>query len=672
MNIMHRLVDLVQTIIDRLEISTSQPELVRAQAKALRRQLPLLYLILGVNSVILAHSFAHRAPDYLVLYLPLIFCAFCGFRVSRWIVTRAPDDFSIDDAVRRLRRTVWIALALGFLCSGWALSLYQYGEPFSRAHIEFYMSITVIGCIFCLMHLPAAAMALTFAVLAPFLAFFLMTGQPVLISMAINAAIVFADMIFILLTYYRDFDSLISSKRDLTLKRLETERLSFDNARLANTDNLTNLPNRRSFFEELELRREHAAVSGARFAVALFDLDGFKPVNDVYGHAAGDHVLVEAARRLARHSAGSTVARLGGDEFGILIDSAPNEQALMEIVGDICAALSEPYALRSGTARLSGSIGLAVFNEATLSSDELMERADYALYHAKKHCPGTPVIFSRSLDSELKQASAVGQALRDADLERELSVKFQPIVDSFTRHTIGFEALARWNSPEVGCIPPSVFIPRAERIGIVSRLTNILLRKALREAASWALPLRVSVNLSTRDLVSTEAMAAIIQAVKASDVCPSRIDFEVTETAVMSDFDKASQALLALRDLGCGISLDDFGTGHSSLSYVHRLPLDKVKIDRSFVDEIEHDTTARAIVKTIVDMCRNLQLECIVEGVESEEQIVRLRQLGCRVMQGFIFSYPLAANDVADYLDAEIAQIELEFQAASERRRQQV
>jgi diguanylate cyclase (GGDEF)-like protein len=603
----------------------------------------LLYLILLTNAAGLAITHYASAPVLLTVSLPSALALICLLRLVIWrrLWRRTFDD---AQAVSRLRLTVRLVAALGVAFTGWALSLYYYGDAYAQGHVAFYMSITVIGCIFCLMHLRPAALLLTLIVVLPFSIFFALSGHLVFVAIAVNVLLVTIAMVYMLFTYYRDFATLIDSQKALVAKQQETQRLSDENFRLANLDSLMDLPNRRQFFAVLDRVLARAERDGGSFALALIDLDDFKPVNDIYGHAIGDRVLIEAGRRLSHLAApGITLARLGGDEFGLLIDCAMTVPALLEFGRRVCETLQLPYNIPDSTAQLSGSLGFALYPDAGRSASQLFERADYALYHAKENRRGGAVIFSEEHETEIHETSRLEQGLRHADLEAELALDFQPIIDVATGRTVGFEALARWSSPSLGPVAPDLFIKVAERSDLINRLTEILLRKALATAAAWPDEWFVSFNLSMRDVVSPEAIARIADIVAASGVSPRRIEFEITETAVMRDYDQASEALHALKRLGVGLSLDDFGTGYSSLSYVYRLPLDKIKIDRSFVAEIESDAACRSIVKTVVDLCRNLRVVCVVEGVETAAQLRILQELGCSIMQGYWFGRPQAA-----------------------------
>jgi predicted signal transduction protein with EAL and GGDEF domain len=316
----------------------------------------------------------------------------------------------------------------------------------------------------------------------------------------------------------------------------------------------------------------------------------------------------------------------------------------------ISAALRVPFLLSNVTAQIAGSIGFATYPEAGTTAELLFERADSALNHVKQHARGRSVIFSGEHEIQIRQFASIERCLRTADLDRELSLNFQPIYDVVRQEVVAFEALARWDNRELGRVPPDVFIPVAERTDFISNITQILLRKALACARTWPEGIRISFNLSVRDIGSAEAILKIIAIIENSGVVPERIDLEVTETALMRDFDKGCECLKALKALGVHIALDDFGTGYSSLSYVHRLPLDKIKIDRSFIKEIETQENCRDIVKTIIDLCRNLKLACVIEGMETKEQSEILRGLGGTMMQGYYFGKPMPAEAIPSFL----------------------
>lgn len=317
-----------------------------------------------------------------------------------------------------------------------------------------------------------------------------------------------------------------------------------------------------------------------------------------------------------------------------------------------------PFKIKNGTVRVAGTLGFAGFPETGKNPQELYERADYALYYSKQHSKGKPVLFSRKHETTIREASRVAHQLFEADLEQELSVVFQPIVDSQSNRVLAFEALARWHNPVLGNVPPDIFIRTAEQVGKISVITSIILTKALEEAKTWPEDIFLSFNLSALDLASSSAILYLMGVVKKSTFPVSRVIFEITESAVMQDYTRSIESLKYINQLGAKIALDDFGTGYSSLSYVQRLPIDRIKIDRSFIQDIEIDKTTRDIVHTIVDLCRNLELDCVAEGVETEAQLKVLNGVGCHMIQGYFFSKPLCSADVRIFLENHIVESE--------------
>lgn len=626
------------------------PELVQAQARAFSRQVPLMYGILLVNSLVLAATHT-TAPDLLRIYVPGLLALACMLRIAMWWRSR---DAGISDAKARrlLRSTVWIAGILGLGFSSWALSLYPYGDAFQQSHIAFYMSITSIGCVFCLMHLRGAATMVVLCVIIPFTAFFVITGNPVFGALAFNLVLVIFALMTILFNNYRDFGALVASRSEMGRRQAETQQLSDENFRLANVDSLTGLPNRRAFDRQLQAALDRAQAENSQIAVARLDLDSFKSVNDIFGQVTGDRVLVEVANRISvlRGSA-SLVARLGADSFGLILVGAMDEASL-QACGDVLTAAMRPsFEMDLSTVHLSASAGFAASKPGD-TADTLFDRADYATWVAKREARGHALVFSDRHADELSRVRRMEHALHTADLDTEIHILFQPQFDIALNRTTGYEVLARWRSPTLGDVSPVEFIPLAERTGMISKITQTVLRKALAVSAQLPKSIRLSVNLSALDLGSTTAMDAIARLVEKAGK-PCRVDFEITETAVMHDMARVNEGLLALLALGSRIALDDFGTGHSSLTHVQKLPLDRIKVDRSFVAEVTSDPTSRAIIKTTVDLCRNLGISCVFEGIETEQQLDALLGLGGTVMQGYLFGRPMSEDKVVEHIAGE-------------------
>lgn len=441
------------------------------------------------------------------------------------------------------------------------------------------------------------------------------------------------------------------------LARAVTARLAAEQMRLraeiqADRDPLTGLPNRRHFFARLEQSFADGAA-GRNVCVGIVDLDGLKPVNDLYGHSVGDQLLIEFAARLRRACPPDcAVARLGGDEFAVAL-SRPLTQAGLRALGQsICRALREPYLISGIGVSMSASIGFAQFPENGLTVQAIYERADHALHRAKHGSRGEVEIFAPRHEAEMTNAGRIEQALRAADLEAELSVVFQPQHDLMTGRTSGFEALARWNSPSLGPVRPDLFITAAERGGLIEPITAILLKQSLRVAMTWPDDVSLSFNLSALDLISPRSIASIVRIVQESGIDPGRLMFEITETAVMNDFERARGSLQMLDALGCRIALDDFGSGYSSFAYIHRFPLHRIKTDRSFITRLHDDeAVGRNIIRAIADLSANLGVECLAEGVETEDELQVVRASGIRFVQGYYFARPLAAQDLQPFLE---------------------
>ncbi|AYM13634.1 EAL domain-containing protein [Agrobacterium tumefaciens] len=634
-----------QKLLYFMSVRSDNPDLLKAQYRAFTRQMPMMYFILISSTWALATTHLQLAPFWLTIGIPAFFTLGCTVRVAFWWRTRGIDP-PPKVAHAALQRTNRLAAGIAIIFTLWSFLLVPYGDAYTQSHVAFYMAITVISCIFCLMYVRSAAFMVTAIVNGAFIIFFLASRQPTFIAIAINVLLVCAGMMSILLTNYRNFERMIVSQQ-------RTEALNNENLLLANIDSLTELPNRRAFFAHLEAEIEKARVAGTRLALGVIDLDGFKPVNDLYGHSVGDRLLVNVSKRLTETLTTSKAFRLGGDEFAIVAPIIPDDAQLVVNANVISERLRAPYHLPEGTVHVAASMGIAVFPCLALTLEQLFDRADYALYHAKKTRRGDAVLFDAEHEKQINIEARIEHLLKQKEIENELSVVFQPIVDIRDGRAAGFEALARWHSPVLGHVPPAQFFAIAERAGIVSSLTRPLLRTALVSASAWEPSLRLSFNLSAHDLNSYEGVLSLIGIIENSGFDATRIDLEITETAFAHDFEQVRQSVEMLRRLGCGISLDDFGTGYSSLTRLHALPLTKIKIDRSFVTDLHEKPASYKIVKSLLTLSRDMGLECVVEGVETREELVALEGLGATLVQGYIYAAPLREQDVREFLSGQ-------------------
>ncbi|WP_209091386.1 putative bifunctional diguanylate cyclase/phosphodiesterase [Agrobacterium tumefaciens] len=637
----------LQKLRDFMSVRSDNPDLLKAQHQAFTRQMPMMYFILLSSTWALAATHIRFAPLWLTVGVPALFTLGCTLRIAFWWRTRGIEP-SAEVAHAILRRTNRLAGGIAIAFTIWSFLLVPYGDAYTRSHVAFYMAITVISCIFCLMYVRSAAFMVTVIVNGAFIAFFLASKQPTFVAIAINMLLVCTGMMSILLTNYRNFENMVISQK-------RTEALSNENLLLANRDSLTELPNRRAFFAHLEAELDKAKANGTRLALGVIDLDGFKPVNDLHGHSVGDRLLINVSKRLSESLKASKAFRLGGDEFAIIAPVIPDDAQLVANANAISERLRAPYHMAEGTVHVSASMGIAVFPHLASTLEELFDRADYALYHAKRTRRGDAVLFDAEHEKQINIEARIVHLLKQTEIEKELSVVFQPVVDIRDGTTACFEALARWSSPVLGQVPPSQFFAIAERAGIVSSLTRPLLKRALASASQWPPSVRLSFNLSAQDLNACEGVLSLIGIIENSGFDARRLDLEITETAFAHDFEQVKQSVEMLRRLGCGISLDDFGTGYSSLTRLHALPLTKIKIDRSFVTDLHEKPASYKIVKSLLALSRDMELECVVEGVETPAELATLESLGATLVQGYIFAPPLKERDVVEFLSVQAA-----------------
>ncbi|KZB69598.1 diguanylate cyclase [Thalassospira sp. MCCC 1A01148] len=628
-----------QGFANTLKIRTDKPELVRAQVNALTRQIPVLYMLLLANAVALAYTHYGTAPDWMTIHSVIVLGVICIARAIAWGRARVDVD-NVDACIRHLKRIRVLAVVISVLFTAWAIYMFGFGDAFQRGHVAYFISITVVGCIFCLVNFPPAALLVVGIVLGTFVIFFGTSDNEVYVAIAVNMALVSVMIVQIIRSFYANFAGLIETQNDLEVQHRAMIDLSRQNEALALIDPLTGLSNRRAFFATLE-ETVNSVTDNETFAVAMIDLDGFKPVNDVHGHPSGDELLQQAGMRLRKILGPETLlARLGGDEFGVLLKGYDSPMALMATGKELCDDLNRPFILNGVTVQVSASLGFATYPTVARSPNGLFERADFALYHAKKNARGEAVLFAAHHETLIRHDSQIEQALRKADLSKELSLHYQPVFDIQTGQVSSVEALARWESVLMGPVSPGTFFPVAEKTGQVSFLTRVLFEKLLRDMSSWPEKLPVSFNLSARDIVLSDTVQWLIDEIKNHKIDPGRLTFEVTETAFLRDFEAARTSIRYLREHGARIALDDFGIGYSSLRYVHELEFDVLKVDRIFVAPIPHSERSRRIVKTVLDMCQNLGIDCVLEGIESESQRDVLTGMGGRLMQGYFFAKP--------------------------------
>ena len=415
---------------------------------------------------------------------------------------------------------------------------------------------------------------------------------------------------------------------------------------LAFNDVLTGLPNRTMFQQQLEHLFRASEGSGGLFALHCLDLDQFKVINDSLGHPAGDALLVEAGQRLLHAARGNFVARLGGDEFVVLQAVGEDRNAIDRLARDILEAMARPLALDGNELVPSTSIGIAISPDDGGDGGTLLRNADLALYRAKEAGRGTYAFFEESLNERAQQRRRLETDLRLALDHGELELYYQPLFDLEQNRICSFEALLRWNHPTRGKIQPMEFIPVAEDTGLIVPIGAWVIREACAQAARWPGHIRVAVNVSPVQFHRGALNETLLRALADSGLAPDRLEVEITESIFLEGSDATLKLLHSLRSLGVRVALDDFGTGYSSLSYLQSFPFDKLKIDRSFIQNLLTRDGASAIVRAITELAHALNIETTAEGVEETAQLMELRAHGCSSVQGFLFAEPMTLADV--------------------------
>jgi diguanylate cyclase (GGDEF)-like protein len=415
--------------------------------------------------------------------------------------------------------------------------------------------------------------------------------------------------------------------------------------RMALHDGLTDLPNRMCFNEELEIRRERKGGT-PYMAVVMLDLARFKSVNDTYGHQAGDQLLMAlAARMTGALVVGECISRLGGDEFAALV-SYTDQSELDDFLQRICAIFIEPFAFERFSASIGANIGIAVAPQDGTDADTLLGRADLAMYRAKSEHSNAPCFYDASMDEVARERRELASELRDAVTRGTFELHYQVQASTTSGEIIGYEALVRWRHPLRGLIAPATFIPLAEEIGEIIPLSNWIIQQACFEAALWQGRHVVSVNLSPLHLSAPELVKTVRTALVNSGLDPERLTLELTEGAIIRDRGYALDQLRDLKALGVGLALDDFGVGYSSIDVLRSFAFDRIKLDKSFVDEIERDEQAVAILNSVVALGKVLHIPVLAEGIEKPEQLRIVRREGCSSIQGYLIGRP--SRDLAE------------------------
>jgi diguanylate cyclase (GGDEF)-like protein len=428
---------------------------------------------------------------------------------------------------------------------------------------------------------------------------------------------------------------ILSTQQDITERVAAERRIAY----LALHDPLTELPNRAAFTNELATIMEEAKARSEEFAVLAVDLDHFKDVNDVFGHASGDALLREVATRFRQAVGSGFLARLGGDEFTFICRGGSQPETAAALADRIFAHASGEMVVNDRPLVVGLSMGIAVYPTDGEDVKALLNNADAALYRSKAEGRGTVRFYKPEMDEKIHEQRLLQQDLRAAVARNELRLHYQPQA-TVAGKVVGFEALIRWELPRLGTVMPGDFIPLAEKSGLIIDIGEWILREACREAASWPEPLQIAINLSPVQFRHGDLAALVHQVLLDTGLAPNRLELEITETALIDDFARALSTLRRIKSLGVRIAMDDFGTGYSSLSYLQAFPFDKLKIDRTFIAKVGRNEHAEEIVRAVIGLGRGLKLPIVAEGVETQEQLDFLAEANCHGIQGYLIGKP--------------------------------
>lgn len=607
---------------------------------SLRRQVPIVYLLGLVNLSAMELATSGRLVPG--LNLPT-FIAGCGIlRMTQWFASRRSPTH--EQMAARMKQTVWVAALICLAVCVRSLYLLQTGDSTSHMAVMLFGGLTAIGVAYGLTALPAAGRIPLVLIIVPIALSALYSSEPRFAGAAFGLVVVAALTMRLLDAHSRHFTDVIRSRSAVVGEQARVELAHREAMIAASTDFLTGLPNRRAFVAAIEDAVE-AETGRVSFAVAVLDLNRFKTVNDTFGHAVGDLLLREVAQRLI-NAVGSRglVARLGGDEFGILFSDVRRPRDAEAIGRDVLRGINGPVLLEGRQLAISACCGLAIADSAgSKSPSRIMADADLALYQTKGSPTGSAAVFERRMEAPRRRRVQIESALLAPALHEALYIVYQPIFALETGAVIAYEALARWTDPVLGPIPPSEFVPIAEHLNLIEMINDRLMGTAFQEAMSWPSEIKLSFNLSAIQLCSPGSARTIIKALRRAGLNPERLQVEVTETALLADFERARANLTELRKAGATIVLDDFGAGFASIGYLRELRFDQIKLDGGLVTAAQHSSDGKRLLRAVVSLCEILGVSTVAEHVESARVLELVTDLGCHAGQGFWLMPPVSA-----------------------------
>jgi diguanylate cyclase (GGDEF)-like protein len=621
---------------------------------SLRRQTPIVYLLGVVN--LSAMEIAAAGTLSVGANVPT-FIAACGLiRMWHWYGSERGKVPAHELMLRRLSQTIWFAAVVCLAVCARCLYLLSVGDAASHMAVMLFGGLTAIGVAYGLTALPVAGWIPLLLIIAPISVEALLSRDRRFAGAAFGLVVVAALTTRLLGAHNRHFTTVVRSRAASVRERELVENARQEALVAATTDFLTGLPNRRAFVAALETATSDPAGT---LALAILDLDRFKAVNDTFGHAIGDHLLKEVAIRLVKAVGGrGVVARLGGDEFGVLLADIKTPRAAQAIGAQILRRVTGPAFIDEREFAIAASCGMGFSrNGEDPSPSRLMADADLALYEAKDNPGGGVSVFELRMEAPRRRRAQIEQALQLPGIHKHMSLVFQPIFNLKSGRIVANEALARWSDPELGAISPSEFVPIAEQLGLIHDINCHLMGLAFEAARSWPSDIKLSFNLSAVQLCTTGSAGTIIIALERAGLAPDRLQAEVTETALLADFERARTNLNELKTAGATIVLDDFGAGYASIGYLRQLSFDQIKLDGGLVTAAQHSADGKRLLRAVIGLCEILGVSTVAEHVESKDLLGLVMELGCTAGQGFWLERPLAPEDVLHLFGARVISL---------------
>lgn len=642
------LLSVVNKIAACFKLKIDDPELARAQFRSFSKQMPLLYAILICNAAAITWSYFDPTALFQTFLIPLAMCTFGVVRAIWWWQQGDGSKFSDEAIARYIIRTCNLAILMTLSFELWCMSIYQSGDAYARGHLVFFLALTAVSTVFCLMAMRAAAMRVAASSTIAFVSYFSWVDGGQMLVPAVVFGFVGVGMMVVTYRYNQDFAELVRSQRDLKNRQRETEMLSEENRRIALTDALSGLPNRRRLLAYLESLAEQPARTLDSMAIIFIDLDGFKEINDAHGHQAGDVLIGTLSDRLRTVCLPyAKLARVGGDEFAVLIDVPGATDRAIKLAKEIEENICLPVLIDRHVLQVGASIGIASNADAMVSPQELLRRADTAMYHVKVRGKGETAIYDLAFDLGRIQRLAIEDEIGKGLANNEFDVFYQPIVDAHSGKMVGAEALIRWPRRMAGELQPNAFIEIAEATGQIHPLGLFVLENACRSFAPLK-DLQLSVNVSPaqfRDPAFEKQVEGILAQTKFP---PNRLQLEITEGYLLADPARAIRAIQAFKAMGMSIALDDFGTGFTSIHYLQSYGFNHIKLDKSLLEGLGPDTRASLLITGATYLATGLDMQVIAEGVETESQAQLLRAAGCDKLQGYYFGKPMPLEQLLE------------------------